>query len=608
MTKIRIPVDMDMGAFEAFLSKFQGYAAALKDMPGAWGKIAQETERAASGSVALADGARELEGALQGAQAASTRVRRESEATAHAWARLERASRGAAGNIKEATVALLKWSGIASIVGGLAGTAGIMGMDALGSHVSQGRTAAMRAGTTYGGREAFTINFGRFGDAEGVLGRVSGIMSSADRTALRNLGISEKEIREGDPADIAAKAFENLRERAKKVDPKFLGDWLRSNRIDEIFDLGQALQARNMSDDEMREIQGRYRKDRPGLEMTPQAQLGWTRFSMQLDFAAALIKKTFAENLAKLTKGLGALSEALSKALAALFRKDGPIAHFLESIGKWLEKFSDDISSPEFQARLKGLFDGVKTLVEWTGAFLSGLAKVGRWFGITPAAAATSGFGNGAGGKAGDGAGGSSGEAAPDAGGQANAPKGDEKARGLALMRRLVEKHGWTPEAAAIAAGNAKQESNVRSDGPAGDRGTAHGLFQWRGDRFAALQAFARARGTSWRDFDTQVDFFAKEAVERRGTRDWPRVRDFSDAGRIGWDFERYGDNSTGTRVRNARGFYEAFKRGGDATADQAAPRPIDAIPPSWRTKVLIRRPPGGDLAQTAAAAAAHTP
>jgi len=85
----------------------------------------------------------------------------------------------------------------------------------------------------------------------------------------------------------------------------------------------------------------------------------------------------------------------------------------------------------------------------------------------------------------------------------------------MQLMDRLIQVHGWTPEAAAIAAGNAQQESGVRSNGPMGDPSTpggSWGMMQWNRERLTALKAFASSRGASWQDFNTQADFLDQEA------------------------------------------------------------------------------------------------
>ena len=132
--------------------------------------------------------------------------------------------------------------------------------------------------------------------------------------------------------------------------------------------------------------------------------------------------------------------------------------------------------------------------------------------------------------------------------------------RARQLMDRLIKVHGWTPEAAAIAAGNAQKESGIRSDGPPGDGGISHGMFQWNKERFSALQQFAAGRKTDWRDFDTQVDFLAAEAAKK--VPKWPIQKSLDNAGAIGRIFEGYGDNSTGARVSYANHWLNAFNGG----------------------------------------------
>ena len=82
--------------------------------------------------------------------------------------------------------------------------------------------------------------------------------------------------------------------------------------------------------------------------------------------------------------------------------------------------------------------------------------------------------------------------------------------RGSRAMSFFMSR-GYTKVQAAGIVGNLVQESNVRSDGPSGDSGTAFGLAQWRGERFTRLKRFANARGQDWQDFDTQLAFIDTE-------------------------------------------------------------------------------------------------
>ena len=74
-------------------------------------------------------------------------------------------------------------------------------------------------------------------------------------------------------------------------------------------------------------------------------------------------------------------------------------------------------------------------------------------------------------------------------------PVGAIKDRAMGLMNFLVEKRGWIPSAAAIAAGNAEQESGINPAGPGGDPGTvgfgergSWGMFQWNCARLDELK------------------------------------------------------------------------------------------------------------------------
>ncbi|WP_162560841.1 phage tail tip lysozyme [Methylobacterium durans] len=143
-------------------------------------------------------------------------------------------------------------------------------------------------------------------------------------------------------------------------------------------------------------------------------------------------------------------------------------------------------------------------------------------------------------------------------------------ARAMRAMGRLIG-HGWKPEAAASAIGQAMEESSVRSDGPLGDTArfgfgddAAHGMFQWRAERFRALKAFAAKRGKAWTDFDTQVDFFNEETSRRRNPaeRNWRNETDLGRGNLIGRSFEGYSGPLQPQREAHARRFLREWNRG----------------------------------------------
>ena len=140
--------------------------------------------------------------------------------------------------------------------------------------------------------------------------------------------------------------------------------------------------------------------------------------------------------------------------------------------------------------------------------------------------------------------------------------------RGQQLMGYLVGR-GWSPAAAAIAAGNAQQESSLNPNVPAGDGGISHGIFQWNHERYAALLAYSAAHGLDLHSLAAQEGFFATEAEAK--IPGWKSVGDLSKAGLISHAYEGYGDNSTGTRIANSKhflGLWQAHRNASAAVAD----------------------------------------
>ncbi|WP_280458172.1 phage tail tip lysozyme [Nocardia carnea] len=80
----------------------------------------------------------------------------------------------------------------------------------------------------------------------------------------------------------------------------------------------------------------------------------------------------------------------------------------------------------------------------------------------------------------------------------------------LEVMKYLIEEHGFTPAQAAGIAANVAYESSFNV-GATGDNGTAHGLFQWRFDRYAGLQEFASRPGENINSWETHIDYMVHE-------------------------------------------------------------------------------------------------
>lgn len=93
----------------------------------------------------------------------------------------------------------------------------------------------------------------------------------------------------------------------------------------------------------------------------------------------------------------------------------------------------------------------------------------------------------------------------------AGAAGGSASSREAHAMQRFMGLHGLTKAQAAGVVGNLTHESVGLNTSISGDGGLAFGIAQWHRPRQAELAKFARSKGKSVRDFDTQIDFVMHE-------------------------------------------------------------------------------------------------
>jgi hypothetical protein len=157
---------------------------------------------------------------------------------------------------------------------------------------------------------------------------------------------------------------------------------------------------------------------------------------------------------------------------------------------------------------------------------------------------------------------------------------------GAGNIFRFFRSHGFTDEQAAAWVGNFQQESGLN---PAiiQPNGEGHGLAQWGGGRFAALQAFARAHKKPWTDMGTQLAFVmyelqGSESAAYRAIKAAKSIEAATNA--IGSAYERYGIK--GDRSGPARAAFERFAgkfdAGGEIPGSAGEPVSILAHAREW--------------------------
>ena len=126
---------------------------------------------------------------------------------------------------------------------------------------------------------------------------------------------------------------------------------------------------------------------------------------------------------------------------------------------------------------------------------------------------------------------------------------GDPKAYAMQYLMR----QGYDPVHAAAMVGHMVQESGVDPTN-VNRKEDAHGLLQWRLDRWKGLQDFAKSKGTSPQDMNTQLDFIGREmnGPEAKAGQGFMAAQDLPSASAALKRYIRFGDNYDSTRLANA--------------------------------------------------------
>jgi hypothetical protein len=137
---------------------------------------------------------------------------------------------------------------------------------------------------------------------------------------------------------------------------------------------------------------------------------------------------------------------------------------------------------------------------------------------------------------------------------------------------------GYTDEQAAAITGNFQQESSFNPT-TFNEREGAYGIGQWRNDRLLNLQKFARQRGTSIDDIDTQLEFAHWEMnnTEKKAGAKFKNATSVEEATAVVDKFyERSSGHDLGKRTQYAQNALAAY--GGTSTSNaQVAQQPTTA-------------------------------
>lgn len=165
----------------------------------------------------------------------------------------------------------------------------------------------------------------------------------------------------------------------------------------------------------------------------------------------------------------------------------------------------------------------------------------------------------------------------------------------LSTIVSFLEGKGLSKNAIAGILGNLNVESGLNPNASNPNEG-AIGIAQWEGGRRAALQQYARARGTTETDLNAQLGFLFQE-MQQRGTI--AELQNVSSVGEAAALFDQHFEVSDGSartrRIQNAQQFATSGTlSGASATGSLPAADAVPTLSPQQRADAI--RQGAGDL------------
>ena len=399
-TVISFPIDD--GPFKAFAALYEKFQAAVKQLPDEWEKInvplgetsasldhvlagllAQnqiltETQQIHERIAKLTEN-REVQNQKEREQKQEIDRQKELERQANAqashWRDMASNSGKFAVQIKDATIWLLKWSTITSVIGGLLGGGGLFGIARLAGSTAQARQQTLGIGVPYGQLQAFGTSFGRFlggeNGAQGFLGGVQELMFDVTRQqAFAGAGINQSQWVGKNPADVGVLVLQHLRDIAiqNRSNPAFANVW-QSRQLEQFMPWQQGRVLANTSQSEFNQQIEMYRRSQSSMGLADTTLKKWQELDTQLELARKQIGATFVDALTPLTSQITDLSAALVAFIRGVF--GGPSnKEATEQLQKGMSAISKELRDPDFQ---KGVQEFVTDIIKLAAAIAGAL-------------------------------------------------------------------------------------------------------------------------------------------------------------------------------------------------------------------------------------------
>lgn len=350
-----LSIDIDDSAFSAFKKKFSEYQKAVADMPSKWGAVNDETGKSRpilEKLNELIDAQSELIGKTGEHIENSARPMQN---VAESWGVIYRSGKLWGAHIKSSTLSLARWTGLTAVFSSILSAGGLYGIDRMAMGVSGRRTSALGYGTTIGAQSSFLTNFGRLGNAEGILSATSKALSDPRSRVFRALGVGGK-IQGMDAPHAFAAILPDIERLLKAAPENQLAPIIQGYGLGELgIGINEARVIRRMSHGEISSMQRQFASNEPSLN-TGNSR-AWADFTTQMELAGATIRTAFERNLVSLNEPMMHITKSFETLFLAMLEKGGVIDDLIKDVGVEIEKVAKELGSDKVLQTVNSFVD-----------------------------------------------------------------------------------------------------------------------------------------------------------------------------------------------------------------------------------------------------------
>ena len=349
-----ISVDIDPNDnLGKFYRRYQEYSAKIKELPESFTAAHEGAEKIVG---SFENGIAAMLSMLEVSQRMTDQDRKREnilDKTTHHWRDAARWSKSFALNVKDASISLLKLAGIGSVLGGVVGYGGLLGLENLAGAGGAGRRATLGLGLSYGGLTAFNVGFGRQVNTGSFLGGVSEALGDVTkRVGLYRAGLTPEEM-QGGTATVGVNLLRRIKSIVDRTNPEFLG------QVSQIYGLGQF----GLSVEDLRRIRAtpiseeneyfrQFIANRATLQLSDKTLKKWQDLDVTLSKSKNVIETALIEGLHPLIPDLEKLSNSVANTIRT-FLLSKEFKPDLEKFGHAIGNFAEQLGSKKFQSDLR---------------------------------------------------------------------------------------------------------------------------------------------------------------------------------------------------------------------------------------------------------------